>query len=242
MSKNNAEGNDIDDNSVKGEINHQKKESKGNIGVQAMNNNIFANMLNPGAVDKDTGDGDTYYAQESQRGDVPIDNPADINIDRKMVQFDTDNGEKGGRLNNVDKEEDYDNNVNEDQNEYHEEKDKSRHIQIGRKHMIPREDDTDYTYYQENHQHDDYVVKEDLEKDVKGKLKPVNEENISEDSSKLVNVDAPQLMSHERFGGSPHVTFIVVAVCMFVILLLMYRFIKSRRIHIRYNPRSFSRL
>ena len=109
---------------------------------------------------------------------------------------------------------------------------------------LDEDEDGDYTYYDEN---DEGLEKQDRVK--QKKYFPNTGIEKKQIVPKIPNNSAFQRRSahegYESFSDSSSPTGIVLITAMFtlvLLLLLMYRFIKKRRIHIRYNPTSFLKL
>ncbi|CAI9729817.1 Hypothetical predicted protein [Octopus vulgaris] len=107
------------------------------------------------------------------------------------------------------------------------------------------DEDGDYTYYDENEE--DTARQEKINKQQKFL------QNLAPDKKQILPRIARNSGFHgrssqenqETFGNNSSPTGIILITVVFIItvlLLLMYRFIKKRRIHIRYNPRTFLKL
>lgn len=225
----------------------------------AMNNNILAAQLH--GMDKD---GDNYYQDDGDYKEKGYENEMyPQNEDKakhlqRLVQFDNNQlGEKkkGDDYDEDDYDDDQDDNEEDGNYEYQNNNKNKKHPNKNRFHekhdkqVAIKPDDTDYTYYDEIHKHDDYNNENEMDENankndksgiknmVKDKL-PKNAEVVPE----KLQQEQPDFQQRQLESQYTPKTFLVFIIfCSFVLLIVMYRFIKNRRIHIKYHPRSFLR-
>ncbi|XP_063429384.1 uncharacterized protein LOC134712135 [Mytilus trossulus] len=188
----------------------------------AMNNNVLAAQINDNNKDDD------YYADENEEDEDENDED-DEKGGNKNVQFDDHQNEENGY------EGDYDENK----------KEKNLKVKnladIVEKKVVPKPDDTDYTYYEDKNKHDDYTNDEYDEKDIN-----VDKDNKDSASNKikvkLINESKAEGEYLPSSTHSPSGVYLIISCTIFVLMILMYRFLKKRRVHIRYNYKSFNRV
>lgn len=195
----------------------------------AMNNNVLAAQINDN--DKD----DDYYADENNEEEEEDGDEGDDGGGNKNVQFD-DRENDNKNEDNADYEGEYEDHRNHDNKNL-----AVKNLAGKDETLLPKTDDTDYTYYEDKNKHDDYTndeydEKEDnVEKDAKDnsndkiKLKLINESKLEDE------------YSQSRLQ-SPSGVFVIISGTIFVLLIFMYRFLKKRRVHIRYNYKTFNRV
>lgn len=228
--------------------------------------NILNAQLN---LNNEDGD-ENYYAQDGNDDDGYDDKKKEglynQNEDKKhlLVQFDNGNGPviNANVGHKADVHDGYGDDVYKDENhnndhgdgDYDEEKalnakNDANRVQIGRKPVVPKADETDYTYYDDNEQHNGYnnVNNEAKEDEDVAEMRPkvLQAEQVMEDKTETSKKDvlpADNVIPISTGASPPNTLFLVVCASMLLVVLVMYRFIRSRRVHIRYHPRSFARL
>lgn len=192
--------------------NHQK--------AQAMNNNVLAAQIN------DNNKEDDYYAVDENEEEEEEDEKGG----NKNVQF-----EENQNDNNDEKDED-----NEYEGDYNEKGKSKKNLHVKNlDNNNPKPDDTDYTYYDDKNKHDDYTNDEYDEKDDKEGNKDSAGGTLK---VKLINESNSGVTFPHSNLQSPSGVFVIVSLTVIVLLILMFRFLKKRRVHIRYNFKSFNRV
>ncbi|CAG2258017.1 unnamed protein product [Mytilus edulis] len=188
----------------------------------AMNNNVLAAQINDNNKDDD------YYADENEEDEDENDED-DEKGGNKNVQFDDHQNEENGY------EGDYDENKKEKNLKV-----KNLADKVDKK-VVPKPDDTDYTYYEDKNKHDDYTNDEYDEKDVN--VDKDNKDSASDKIKvKLINESKAEGEYLPSSTHSPSGVYLIISCTIFVLMILMYRFLKKRRVHIRYNYKSFNRV
>ncbi|XP_033733441.1 uncharacterized protein LOC117322612 [Pecten maximus] len=228
-------GEDYEENEAQNNLNAQL-----NLNNEEGDGNYYAHNGNEEVYDEKNKENLPDQSKDKKHMLVQFDNGPLVNADNKGLQdgYEED-GYKDDNHNNENEDGDYDeekalNNFKNDVN----------HIQIGRKPVIPKADETDYTYYDEKEQHNGYNNFDEDESDTaetqKKILQPaqVLEDKVESIKKKTLTVDT---LPHNS-ANPPNTLFLIVCASMLLVVFFMYRFIRSRRVHIRYHPRPFVRL
>ena len=231
--------NNVEDNPGQGHVQHE-----------ALNNNILAEQLR----NKNSKNDDDYYSQDNDnkkddyyKNDDDYDQHPNDGLEKlhhRMVQFDNGQGEKpkGKSKDRVeydtkhdDYNEDDDYKLDDKNDEYDGKEDKILKDKDDKNVEVKKDDDRDYPYYDHDHHadHDDYK-EEKVQNVQKDSAVPAEVEN-AEKQAIVINQQKDLVQSTSSPMGS--VLFAVVF-SIVVVLLLMYRFIRTRRIHIKYKIRS----
>lgn len=195
----------------------------------AMNNNVLAAQINDN--DKD----DDYYADENNEQEEEDGDEGDDGGGNKNVQFD-DRENDNKNEDDADYEGEYEDHRNHDNNNL-----AVKNLAGKDETLLPKADDTDYTYYEDKNKHDDYT---NDEYDEKGENVEKDAKDNSNDKIKLKLINESKLedeYSQSRLQ-SPNGVFVIISGTIFVLLIFMYRFLKKRRVHIRYNYKTFNRV
>ncbi|XP_069116087.1 uncharacterized protein [Argopecten irradians] len=229
---------------------YEDNEAQNNLNAQLnLNNNddadgnYYAHNENEDVYDEKNKDNLPDENKDNNHMLVQFDNGAVMNVDHKELKdgYEED-GYKDDNHNNENEDGDYD-----EEKALNNFKHEVNHIQIGRKPVIPKADETDYTYYDEKEQHNGYNnfnnFEEDEQDTAETKKKVLQPSEVLEDKveslkKKSLAVDA---LPHTN-SNPPNTLFLVVCASMLLVVFFMYRFIRSRRVHIRYHPRPFIRL
>ncbi|XP_060077665.1 uncharacterized protein LOC132557185 [Ylistrum balloti] len=229
------------------EIEEQNNQAQLNLNNEEGDGNYYAHNGNEEeGYDEKNKEGVQDQNKDKQHMQVQFDRGPVVNADIGHKDVRDGYEEEGYKDNNHNENEDGDYDEEKALNNF---KNDVNHIQIGRKPVIPKADETDYTYYDEKEQHNGYnnfnnfdEEEGDVAETKKKVLQPVQvlEDKVERIKKETLSVDT---LAHVNNSTSPPNTlFLVVCASMLLVVFFMYRFIRSRRVHIRYHPRPFVRL
>ncbi|XP_061172525.1 uncharacterized protein LOC133181890 [Saccostrea echinata] len=188
----------------------------------ALNNNVLAAQLY-GKNDKDDYYSnqklkEDYYDDKNESPEYPKRDRRKLNPDQKMVHFDNGNQDKDNYADEDYKDDDY-------KDEEREEEDKN--------------DERDYPYY-DNNQRKQREEADRIEREDKDQY--LNKQDKGDHPNTVAAIEGGENPPGRSESPSLGTVLLGFTVIFCVLLFIVYRFIRTRRVHIRYNLRSLMRL